>query len=93
MISYNYPKCFLIGSRGSQYWVLLYPHSIMVTYGDMYRRNAGNGSASLGIQSSCEYNVVCVVVVVVEVVEGPVYTHSLECEFSYLYLMIKGVFH
>ena len=50
------------------------------------------GSASLGIHIFWEYNVVCVVVVVVEVVGGPVYTHSLEYEFSYLYFMNKKVF-
>ena len=87
MISYNYPKYFPKRSEiGSQFWVD--PHSIIVTNGGNGSITAGNGSASLGKQNSIE-NGFCVV----EVVGGPVYTHSLEYECSYLYLMIKGIFH
>ena len=87
MISCNYPKYFPKRSEiGSQFWVD--PHSIIVTNGGNGSKTAGNGSASLGKQTSIE-NGFCVV----EVVGGPVYTHSLEYECSYLYLMIKGIFH
>ena len=90
MISCNYPKYFPKRSEiGSQFWVD--PHSIIVTNGGNGSKTAGNGSASLGKQTSIE-NGFCVV----EVVGGPVYTltHFLEYEISYLYLlMLKGIFH
>ena len=87
MISCNYPKYFPKRSEiGSQFWVD--PHSIIVTNGGNGSKTAGNGSASLGKQNSIE-NGFCVV----EVVGGPLYTHSLGYKFSYLYLMIKGIFH
>ena len=96
MISYNYPTYFtcsenILETNGcsenrSQYWVD--PHSIIVKNGGNESKSAGNGSASLRKQNSIKNGFR-----VVEVVGGPVYTHSLEHEFSYLYLMIKGIFH
>ena len=89
MTSYNYPIYLSLSENGLQYWVD--PHSIIVMNGGNGSKSAGNGSASLGKQISIEKNGSCVVVV--EVVGGPLYTHSLEYECSYLYLMIKGIFH
>ena len=67
---------------------------MIVTNGGNGYKSSGNSSVSLGLQNSSGVGVgLCVVVIVVEIVDGPVYTHSLQCEFSYLYLMIKGVFH
>ena len=84
----KYPKCLPIKVSliGSQYWK--FPQSIVVMNGGNGSKSAGNGSASLGKQISIENGFR-----VVEVVGGPVYTHSLEYECSYLYLMIKGIFH
>ena len=47
--------------------------------------HAGKGPASMGEQKTIGF---CVVVVVV--VGGPVYIHSLEYEFSYLYFINNG---
>ena len=97
MNNFKYPKSNIIASSRSQYWED--PHSMIVTNGgNGYKSSgqacSGNGSVSLGKQNSSGVGVgFCVVVIVVEIVEGPVYTHSLQCEFSYLYKMIKGVFH
>ena len=86
MTSYNYPIYLSLSENGLQYWVD--PHSIIVMNGGNGSKSAGNGSASLGKQISIENGFR-----VVEVVGGPVYTHSLEYGCSYLYLMIKGIFH
>ena len=76
----------------SQYWED--PHSIIVKEGSNGYKSSDNGSASLGKQySSVVGVVVCVFAVVLETVECPISTHSLEYECSYLYLMIKGIFH
>ena len=72
--------------NGSQYWED--PHLMILMDGDNGSKCAGNGLASLGKQTSIE-NGFCVV----EVVGGPLYTHSLGYKFSYLYLMTKGIFH
>ena len=86
----KYPRWFPIGNPiGSQYWED--PHSMTFRNGGNGSKSAGNGSASLGKQISIKNGFR--VGGVVEVVGGPVYTHSLEYEFSYLYLMIKGIFH
>ena len=82
----NYPKYFIIDLSGSQYWVD--PHSIMFIDGGNGFGKYGlpkYGSASLGIQTSC--------VSTVEKYEGSMSTHFLENEFSYFYLMIKGIFY
>ena len=86
MTSYNYPIYLSLSENGLQYWVD--PHSTIVMNGGNGSKSAGNGSASLGKQISIENGFR-----VVEVVGGPVYTHSLEYGCSYLYLMIKGIFH
>ena len=92
MNNFKYPKSNIIASSRSQYWED--PHSMIVINGGNGYKSSGNSSVSLGLQNSSGVGVgLCVVVIVVEIVEGPVYTHSLQCEFSYLYLMIKGVFH
>ena len=93
MNKFKYPKCLPINVSliGSQYWKI--PQSIVVTNGGNGSKSAGNGSASLGKQSSSGAWVGFCVIVVVELVGGPLRTHSLEYEFSYFYLMIKGIFH
>ena len=91
MTSYNYPIYLSLSENGLQYWVD--PHSIIVMNGGNGSKSAGNGSASLGKQSSSGAWVGFCVIVVVELVGGPLRTHSLEYEFSYFYLMIKGIFH
>ena len=92
MNNFKYPKSNIIASSRSQYWED--PHLMIVTNGGNGYKSSGNSSVSLGLQNSSGVGVgLCVVVIVLEIVEGPVYTHSLQCEFSYLYLMIKGVFH
>ena len=92
MNNFKYPKSNIIASSRSQYWED--PHSMIVTNGGNGYKSSGNSSVSLGLQNSRGVGVgLCVVVIVVEIVDGPAYTHSLQCEFSYLYLMIKGVFH
>ena len=83
----KYPKEFPI--LGTQTWVD--SHSIIFTNGGSGTIPAGKGSASLGKHKPIGSSGFCVVVV--EVVEGPVYTHPLEYEFSYTYLMIEGIFH
>ena len=84
MNNLKYPKWF--PKIGAQYWED--PHSMTFTNGDNGSKCGGNGSASLGKQISIENGFR-----VVEVVGGPVYTHSPEYGCSYLYLMIKGIFH
>ena len=70
---------------GLQYWVD--GHSIIVMNGAAIT-HAGKGPASLGEQKGIGFGVV--VVVVVGGVGGPVYIHSLEYEFFYLYFINNG---
>ena len=84
MNDFKYPKYLPKGpSAPSQYWED--PHSIIVMNGG---NGLGNGSASFGKQNLIGFGIGfrVVVVVVVEVVGGPVYTHSLEYEFSYIFV-------
>ena len=88
-----YPKCLRIKVSliGSQYWKI--PQSIVVTNGGNGSKSAGNGSAFLGKHNSIGAWVGFCVIVVLEIVGGPLSTHSLEYEFLYFYLMIKGIFY
>ena len=86
MNNLKYPKWF--PKIGAQYWED--PHSMTFTNGDNGSKCGGNGSASLGKQISIEKNGSCVVVV--EVVGGPLYTHSLEYEFPIRTLWKKVFF-
>ena len=91
---FKYPKCLPTKVSlviGSQYWE--FPQSIIVMNGGNGFKYSGNGSASLWKHnSSGAWFGFCVVVIVVEIVGGLVSTHFLEYEFSYLYLMMKGIF-
>ena len=89
MNNFKYPISGICSKIGSQYWED--PHSIIVMNGGIGFKSADNGSASLVKQKTSSFGSgfcgFCVAVVV-KLVGCPVYTHSLEYEFSSLYLMI-----